>query len=311
MYFLLRSNEDIDPDIADSAGIGDATEEIQNNEVITASNDTSNDISVTDVTNMSQQVAVQLLENQGFTVNVEEAQSNEVPAGHVISQTPNAGILQSPEIPVTIVISTGPQVTVITLTNRGSPITELFLRINEEESVGVAFEPTGSTAEVDWINSDPSIFRVIPDSTGTGARIIAESPGSAVLTIRAGTLTHMCTVIITTMEPQHGTLLRYMYDNMERRSANIYLHVSWTSGRYAGDTTELVRDSNSDIWFMYGVNDNNREVFPTFDYDGTAYLMKFERVGQTTYYFLENGTGYFLDTNGENRQDFTWEFWAY
>jgi len=278
---------------------GSATEEDDENSAIP------------DVVNTAQSAAVQSLENHGYNVIVDESHNDTIPPGNVISQSPAAGSSGAGGSTVRITVSLGPEIREVTLIHRGQPVSHMSVGLNEEESVSVSLDPSGSVAEIEWINNEPGIFRVIPDNSGMSARIIGEAPGSGVLTIRAGTKTYMCTIIISTFEPIPGTRIRYMYDNMERRNTGVYLGIVWTSGRHVGDTTELVRDPGSDVWFMYGVNDNNREVFPTFDYDGTNYLMKYERAGMTTYFFNENGTGFFWDTNGENLQNFTWEFWTY
>jgi len=275
------------------------------------SEDDNDDDSVENVMNMSQDHAVMTLNNQGFFVEIDEVYSNDVLIGHVISQTPAAGSQKPSDNTIRITVSLGPEVTALTITHGGAPVRELRLGLSDEASLGVVLEPVGSITDITWISSDPGIFSVIPNSGGIGAQLTARASGNAILTVTAGNVTQTCIVTVAAIEPPQGSSLRYLFDHMERRNSGVYLNVYWTSGPHTGVTTELVRDPGSNVWFMYGVNDNNREVFPTFDYDGTYFLIKYERSGQTTYYLSENGTGYFLDANGANRQDLTWEFWAY
>jgi beta-lactam-binding protein with PASTA domain len=67
---------------------------------------------VPSVINQSQADAEAALVTAGFTVDVATASSTTVPVGNVISQTPLAGVSQAPGSVVTIVVSTGPSITV-------------------------------------------------------------------------------------------------------------------------------------------------------------------------------------------------------
>ena len=68
---------------------------------------TATPVAVPDVVGSSQAAAASQLTGAGFTVVVTQAESGSVPAGSVISQAPQAGVVATPGSTVTIVVSTG------------------------------------------------------------------------------------------------------------------------------------------------------------------------------------------------------------
>ncbi len=69
---------------------------------------TATPVAVPDVEGSSQAAAVATLSGAGFKVIVTEASSDSVPAGTVVSQAPQAGVIASEGTSVSIVVSTGP-----------------------------------------------------------------------------------------------------------------------------------------------------------------------------------------------------------
>jgi eukaryotic-like serine/threonine-protein kinase len=65
-------------------------------------------VAVPDVKNKTQADATQILTTAGFTVTIQRADNDTVPAGHVVSQTPGAGTKADKGSAVTLVISNGP-----------------------------------------------------------------------------------------------------------------------------------------------------------------------------------------------------------
>ena len=68
---------------------------------------TATPVAVPDVLGSTQAGAESLLTGAGFTVVVSQAESDSVPAGNVISQDPQAGVLATQGSTVGIVVSTG------------------------------------------------------------------------------------------------------------------------------------------------------------------------------------------------------------
>ncbi len=68
---------------------------------------TATPVAVPDVVGSSQAGAETQLTGAGFTVVVTQAESSSVPAGAVVSQSPQAGVVATPGSRVTIVVSTG------------------------------------------------------------------------------------------------------------------------------------------------------------------------------------------------------------
>ncbi len=89
-------------------------------EVAGAPQPTATPIPVPDVTGGSQANAQATLTQAGFQVVVSEAPSDSVPAGSVISQAPQAGVIASQGSAVSIVVSSGPTPTP-TPTSSASP----------------------------------------------------------------------------------------------------------------------------------------------------------------------------------------------
>jgi serine/threonine-protein kinase len=81
---------------------------------------TATPVAVPDVTGSSQAAATATLANAGFKVVVTQAASDSVPAGSVVSQVPQAGVMASQGSAVSIVVSTGPTATP-TPTSSSSP----------------------------------------------------------------------------------------------------------------------------------------------------------------------------------------------
>jgi serine/threonine-protein kinase len=69
---------------------------------------TATPVAVPDVEGSSQAAAVATLSNAGFKVVVTQASSDSVPAGTVVSQAPQAGVMASEGTTISIVVSTGP-----------------------------------------------------------------------------------------------------------------------------------------------------------------------------------------------------------
>ena len=76
-------------------------------EVAGAPSPTPTPVAVPDVVGSSQAAAQSQLAGAGFTAVVTQAESDTVPAGTVISQDPQAGVVSTPGSKVTIVVSTG------------------------------------------------------------------------------------------------------------------------------------------------------------------------------------------------------------
>ena len=272
----------------------------------------ADDIFIENVMLMDEYQAVQVLENQGFRVEVERASSNDVSDGLVISQSPQSGSILDPGNTVRIVVSQGPSVSSISIIYDGRPVTNLSIMIDETISLQVGIEPAGSRAEVEWSSSDASIFNVQPDETGSYAQITALHEGSATLTVTAEGLAQTCVINVSSALPS-GTRLRQLYDEMEKPENGITLTFNWTSGDRAGRVTRLTREPGSAVWFMYGLQ-SDREVFPDFSHGndprsgGMAYIINWPRADNVTYYLFENGTGYFIDVSINRRWELNWAF---
>ncbi len=76
-------------------------------EVVASPSPTATPVAVPDVAGSSQAVAEARLTQAGFTVVVSQAESDAVPAGSVISQDPQAGVVATQGSAVRIVVSTG------------------------------------------------------------------------------------------------------------------------------------------------------------------------------------------------------------
>lgn len=76
-------------------------------EVVASPSPTATPVAVPDVAGSSQAVAEARLTEAGFTVVVSQAESDAVPAGSVISQDPQAGVVATQGSAVRIVVSTG------------------------------------------------------------------------------------------------------------------------------------------------------------------------------------------------------------
>ena len=70
----------------------------------------------------SQAAAEAQLTEAGFTVIVAQTPSDTVPAGSVISQAPQAGVIASPGSKVSIVVSTGPPTPTADAVDVGQPV---------------------------------------------------------------------------------------------------------------------------------------------------------------------------------------------
>ena len=79
-------------------------------------------VNIADVTGKTREEAESTLKKQGFKVTVLENYDNEVPAGYVISQTPNAGTAQLPGSDVTIYVSKGKQPVSVSLDAAGGSV---------------------------------------------------------------------------------------------------------------------------------------------------------------------------------------------
>ncbi len=77
-------------------------------EVAGAPEPTATPVAVPDVTGSSQAEAAATLSDAGFKVVVTQAASDSVPAGSVVSQAPQAGVIATQGSTVSIVVSTGP-----------------------------------------------------------------------------------------------------------------------------------------------------------------------------------------------------------
>jgi len=76
-------------------------------EVAAAPSPTATPVAVPDVVGTAQADAESQLTGAGFTVVVSQAESDTVPAGSVISQDPQAGVVSTPGSKVNIVVSSG------------------------------------------------------------------------------------------------------------------------------------------------------------------------------------------------------------
>ncbi len=76
--------------------------------VAAAPSPTATPVVVSDVAETTQADAESQLTGAGFTVVVGQAESDTAPAGSVISQDPQAGVVSTPGSKVSVVVSTGP-----------------------------------------------------------------------------------------------------------------------------------------------------------------------------------------------------------
>jgi beta-lactam-binding protein with PASTA domain len=90
-------------------------------DVVGAAPPTATPVAVPSVVGSSQAAAEAQLTGAGFTVVVTQAESDTVPAGTVISQDPQAGVVSTPGSAVTIVVSTGPPPPTATPSPSASP----------------------------------------------------------------------------------------------------------------------------------------------------------------------------------------------
>ena len=116
---------------------------------------------VPSVTGMSQEEATNTLQGQGFTVNVEQAFSDTVATGNVISQTPAAGAYSEKGASVTLSVSQGPETVYYTFSMTVDPW-------NGEETDYTLEDANGEILEVWTITSTKTLSKTkISTATGT------------------------------------------------------------------------------------------------------------------------------------------------
>ena len=82
---------------------------------------------------------------------------------------------------------------------------------------------------------------------------------------------------------------------------------TWQDGRLSGKQTVLKRSSNSNNWLMDGADGSaTRSVEPSFSSGVDFIVIGYPRTTTRSYYIFEDGTGYFCEPDGTNRENFTW-----
>jgi hypothetical protein len=110
--------------------------------------------------------------------------------------------------------------------------------------------------------------------------------------------------------PSNETRLQHLSDAMRNTNVEVYITFSWTDGPFGGKVTALERSSGSSKWWMYGANGHNREVFPEYEYNISNVSIAYPGTTTRVYYLFEDGTGYFSEPDGSNRENLMWGYWV-
>jgi hypothetical protein len=193
----------------------------------------------------------------------------------------------------------------------GIAISDISLSIIDNIPLYAVINPHGVHADIVWTSSNTDVFIISGvSSDGLEAVITSIAPGSAILTVTADGFTQTCMVHVTEniiQLPLHKQLGNAILETNEY----ILLFIMWIGGDYDGISTVFSREAESDIWMMISRTGDYREVFPAFSYEGNTFVIKFPRTTTSMYYIYDDGTGYYINPDGSDREDFTWEYWAF
>lgn len=108
-----------DPEGGQSRSVSDKNEKIEVVLIISSGealpDDQRADLFVPDIVNKSRDEAISLIQDAGFTYSISEAPSSSITKGYVINTEPSAGEKAEAGSPVSIIISTGPEVKMTTV----------------------------------------------------------------------------------------------------------------------------------------------------------------------------------------------------
>jgi len=192
----------------------------------------------------------------------------------------------------------------------GITVGDISLIEGETIILEALIDPSGTETEIIWASSDLTIFNV--NSMGTfesSATIAAVSPGTAVLTVIAGSHVQICYITVNelpldiSLEPMHRALGHAILNTTDGINLTMY----W-SATNRGNRTIFERAPNSSTWMMHARDGDYREVLPAFNYDGDAFTISWPGVTSRVYNLFEDGTGFFANPNGSNYESLTWDF---
>ena len=240
------------------------------------------------------------------------------------AETPQPGGIQQPDDPPPAPSPEPAQpveVRSINITSGALVVSEIQLIEGEAVTLRALIEPADAIADIVWTSGNTQVFTIAPaGADGYIATLNAISGGSATLTVTAGRVTNTCEITVfdaytppTAGPPgtNFGSNLIQIYNEMENRNSGVHLLITWTDGPHSGNQSALYREAGSNIWMMDGVS-SVREVFPAFGYDSDAYIISWPRLttSERRYYLFENGTGYFAEPDGSDRENLRWAFWV-
>ncbi len=112
-------------------------------------------VSVADVVGYTKENAVSTLSEQGFSYELYERYDNNIRAGSVISQSPEAGSSQLPGTTITLYISKGKQPVVVSLDANGGSVSTSSITVYVTESYGQLPTPSrNGYTFIGWVTSD-------------------------------------------------------------------------------------------------------------------------------------------------------------
>ncbi|MCL2079865.1 MAG: zinc ribbon domain-containing protein [Oscillospiraceae bacterium] len=190
------------------------------------------------------------------------------------------------------------------------------ITIYPQESVDLILwaEPSGAYVSIDdWYCSDGSLIDVsylalaVQGSYDT-LIVTGIKPGTATVTVKAGSLEAKCTINVKAGEFSFSTLANYLQDPSLYARFTVY----WTSGTYRGVDTYFERFSDDPKWWMKSRTGDYREVDPVFSYgkqdNKDVFIIEFPLTTTNAYYIYEDGSGYFGTLDRTSAEAVTWVF---
>lgn len=179
--------------ISQSISAGTSVEE--GSEVIITISSGRETVNVADVLGKTRSAAKTALEAQGFVVVIQEAYSNTVASGNVISQSPKAGSSQYPGATIIITVSKGKEPVIPTGVKLSQ--TDVSLLINQTVQLTATVTPADSDdTSVTWSSSDTAVATV-----SDSGLVKAVAPGTATITVKTNSGSKVATCIIRVADP--------------------------------------------------------------------------------------------------------------
>jgi len=189
----------------------------------------------------------------------------------------------------------------IVISQGGRPQTEFHASVDETIILTARIEPAGIDSDISWSSSDPDVIEIIQsDSSGAEAQLIGVNAGVADIVLVANGFEESFPVFVDNLP------MDLQLENAINSDTDIWLTISWTSGRFNGQETVFERAQSSQTWTMESITLRG-EVEPIFGRVGNAFTISF--LDEVKMYFLfSDGLGDFSNPDGTDTEEFYWWF---